>query len=43
MKATLGVILSLMGSTVNAMIRSGLALAFFRIIDNSLISLENLF
>lgn len=43
MKATFAVILSLMGSTVNTMIRSGLALAFSRIIDTSLISLENFF
>lgn len=37
------VILSLMGSTVNTMILGGLALAFSRIIDNSVISLENIF
>lgn len=37
------VILSLLGSTVNTMILGGLALAFSRIIDNSVISLENIF
>jgi multidrug efflux pump subunit AcrB len=37
------VILSLMGSTVNTLILGGLALAFSRIIDNSVISLENIF
>jgi len=36
-------VLALMGSTVNTMILGGLALAFSRIIDNSVISLENIF
>ena len=37
------VVLSMMGSTVNTMILGGLALAFSRIIDNSVISLENIY
>jgi hydrophobic/amphiphilic exporter-1 (mainly G- bacteria), HAE1 family len=37
------VILYMMGSTVNTMILGGLALAFSRIIDNSVISLENIY
>ena len=37
------VILSLMGSTINTMILGGLALAFSRVIDNSVISLENIY
>ncbi|MBV8844076.1 MAG: efflux RND transporter permease subunit [Bryobacterales bacterium] len=37
------VILYLIGSTVNTMILGGLALAFSRIIDNSVISLENIY
>jgi len=37
------VILYLMGSTINTMILSGLALAFSRVIDNSVISLENIY
>jgi len=37
------VALSLMGSTVNTMILGGIALAFSRVIDNSVISLENIF
>ncbi|HTS50064.1 MAG TPA: efflux RND transporter permease subunit, partial [Bryobacteraceae bacterium] len=37
------VILYLMGSTVNTMILGGLALAFSRVIDNSVISLENIY
>ncbi len=37
------VVLSLSGSTVNTMILGGLALAFSRIIDNSVISLENIY
>ncbi|HVT94218.1 MAG TPA: efflux RND transporter permease subunit [Bryobacteraceae bacterium] len=37
------VILYAMGSTVNTMILGGLALAFSRIIDNSVISLENIY
>jgi multidrug efflux pump subunit AcrB len=37
------VILYLMGSTVNTMILGGLALAFSRIIDNSVIALENIY
>ncbi|MFZ1916002.1 MAG: efflux RND transporter permease subunit [Terriglobales bacterium] len=37
------VILNMTGSTVNTMILGGLALAFSRIIDNSVISLENIY
>ena len=37
------VVLYLAGSTVNTMILGGLALAFSRIIDNSVISLENIY
>ncbi len=37
------VILYMLGSTVNTMILGGLALAFSRVIDNSVISLENIF
>jgi multidrug efflux pump subunit AcrB len=37
------VVLSWTGSTVNTMILGGLALAFSRIIDNSVISLENIY
>jgi multidrug efflux pump subunit AcrB len=37
------VILSMLGSTVNTMILGGLALAFSRVIDNSVISLENIY
>jgi multidrug efflux pump subunit AcrB len=37
------VILYTMGSTVNTMILGGLALAFSRVIDNSVISLENIY
>jgi multidrug efflux pump subunit AcrB len=37
------VILYMMGSTVNTMILGGLALAFSRVIDNSVISLENIY
>lgn len=37
------VCLSLMGSTINTMILGGLALAFSRVIDNSVISLENIY
>jgi len=37
------VILSMTGSTVNTMILGGLALAFSRVIDNSVISLENIY
>jgi len=37
------VILSFMGATVNTMILGGLALAFSRVIDNSVISLENIY
>jgi multidrug efflux pump subunit AcrB len=37
------VILSLMGSTINTMILGGMALAFSRVIDNSVISLENIY
>src|SRR5580698_2177469 len=36
------VVLNLMGSTINTMILGGLALAFSRVIDNSVISLENI-
>jgi HAE1 family hydrophobic/amphiphilic exporter-1 len=37
------VILFMLGSTVNTMILGGLALAFSRVIDNSVISLENIY
>jgi HAE1 family hydrophobic/amphiphilic exporter-1 len=37
------VILYVMGSTINTMILGGLALAFSRVIDNSVISLENIY
>jgi multidrug efflux pump subunit AcrB len=37
------VVLYLMGSTVNTMILGGMALAFSRVIDNSVISLENIY
>ncbi|HEX5242464.1 MAG TPA: efflux RND transporter permease subunit [Tepidisphaeraceae bacterium] len=37
------VILYLMGSTINTMILGGLALALSRVIDNSVISLENIY
>jgi multidrug efflux pump subunit AcrB len=37
------VILNFSGSTINTMILGGLALAFSRIIDNSVISLENIY
>ncbi len=37
------VVLNLMGGTVNTMILGGLALAFSRVIDNSVISLENIY
>ena len=37
------IILSFMGATVNTMILGGLALAFSRVIDNSVISLENIY
>ena len=37
------VVLYLLGSTVNTMILGGLALAFSRVIDNSVISLENIY
>lgn len=37
------VVLALAGSTVNTMILGGLALAFSRVIDNSVISLENIY
>jgi hydrophobic/amphiphilic exporter-1 (mainly G- bacteria), HAE1 family len=37
------VALSLMGSNINTMILGGLALAFSRVIDNSVISLENIY
>ena len=37
------VILNMTGSTINTMILGGLALAFSRIIDNSVISLENIY
>ena len=36
-------VLNMMGSTVNTMILGGLALAFSRVIDNSVISLENIY
>jgi multidrug efflux pump subunit AcrB len=37
------VVLALMGGTVNTMILGGMALAFSRVIDNSVISLENIY
>jgi len=37
------VIVALMGGTVNTMILGGMALAFSRVIDNSVISLENIY
>src|SRR5579863_6820699 len=37
------VILALMGGTINTMILAGMALAFSRVIDNSVISLENIY
>jgi hydrophobic/amphiphilic exporter-1 (mainly G- bacteria), HAE1 family len=37
------VVLFLMGRTINTMILGGLALAFSRVIDNSVISLENIY
>jgi multidrug efflux pump subunit AcrB len=37
------VVLYMMGSTINTMILGGLALAFSRIIDNSVIALENIY
>ena len=37
------VVLYMMGSTINTMILGGLALAFSRVIDNSVISLENIY
>jgi multidrug efflux pump subunit AcrB len=37
------VILYAMGSTINTMVLGGLALAFSRVIDNSVISLENIY
>ena len=37
------VVLNAMGSTINTMILGGLALAFSRVIDNSVISLENIY
>jgi HAE1 family hydrophobic/amphiphilic exporter-1 len=37
------VVLYLFGSTINTMILGGLALAFSRVIDNSVISLENIY
>ncbi|MDE3165770.1 MAG: efflux RND transporter permease subunit, partial [Acidobacteriota bacterium] len=37
------VVLSMLGSTVNTMILGGLALAFSRVIDNSVISLANIY
>ena len=37
------VVLNLLGSTINTMILGGLALAFSRVIDNSVISLENIY
>jgi hydrophobic/amphiphilic exporter-1 (mainly G- bacteria), HAE1 family len=33
----------MLGSTINTMILGGLALAFSRVIDNSVISLENIY
>ncbi len=37
------VALALLGSTINTMILAGMALAFSRVIDNSVISLENIY
>jgi hydrophobic/amphiphilic exporter-1 (mainly G- bacteria), HAE1 family len=37
------VVLAVMGSTINTMILGGMALAFSRVIDNSVISLENIY
>ena len=37
------VALAVMGSTINTMILAGMALAFSRVIDNSVISLENIY
>ena len=37
------VVLYMMGSTINTMVLGGLALAFSRVIDNSVISLENIY
>ena len=37
------VVLNLLGRTINTMVLGGLALAFSRIIDNSVISLENIY
>jgi multidrug efflux pump subunit AcrB len=37
------VVLAMMGGTVNTMILGGMALAFSRVIDNSVISLENIY
>jgi HAE1 family hydrophobic/amphiphilic exporter-1 len=37
------VVLSLLGGTINTMILGGMALAFSRVIDNSVISLENIY
>ncbi|MGB6404299.1 MAG: efflux RND transporter permease subunit, partial [Candidatus Sulfotelmatobacter sp.] len=37
------VVLALLGGTVNTMILGGMALAFSRVIDNSVISLENIY
>ena len=37
------VVLALLGSNINTMILAGLALAFSRVIDNSVISLENIY
>src|SRR5208282_2489752 len=40
---TVFVVLNLMGGTINTMILGGMALAFSRVIDNSVISLENIY
>ncbi|HEY3975223.1 MAG TPA: efflux RND transporter permease subunit [Candidatus Sulfotelmatobacter sp.] len=37
------VVLALLGGTINTMILAGMALAFSRVIDNSVISLENIY
>lgn len=37
------IILNLMGATVNTLVLGGMALAFSRVIDNSVISLENIY
>ncbi len=36
-------VMNLMGATINSMVLGGLALAFSRLIDNSVVVLENIF